>query len=154
MKSKIEFLDNENIQPADWKDMLEEYMVNCVDGKITPRQLIGYQKVIAKEIAEGEVYLSILKIRGKFIGFGLYQKRSTIADSGRISELYVREGFRRYGYGTMLETHVCQNMKKLGLKTVSLTPNDTVDFWKKRGYSEYCPNLLQNQPMIMVKNLN
>lgn len=106
------------------------------------------------------VYLDLMKINNKPIGFIIYQIDSPESDwcqkdgFGFIKEIYIAKGLRNQGLGKLLVAHAEQSLKGKNVEQIYLTSDDSGLFWNQCGYKITHEKGYRNEDPIYIKKVN
>lgn len=106
------------------------------------------------------IFLDLMKINNKSIGFIIYQIDSPESDwcqkegFGFIREVYIDKELRKQGLGKLLVAHVEQALKDKNIEQIYLTSGDSGLFWSQCGYKTTYETGYRNEDPIYIKKIN
>ncbi|MCQ4921583.1 GNAT family N-acetyltransferase [Tissierella carlieri] len=114
---------------------------------------------IIERVKKQVVFLDLMKINNKSIGFIVYQIDSSQSDwcqkegFGFIREVYVNKELRNKGLGRLLVAHVEQTLKDKNIEQIYLTSDNNATFWNQCGYTITHEVGYRNEDPIYIKKL-
>lgn len=115
---------------------------------------------IIERVKKQVVFLDLMKINSKSIGFIMYQIDSPKSDwcqkegFGFIREVYVDKELRNQGLGKFLVSHAEQSLKDKNVEQIYLTSDNNATFWNQCGYTITNEIGYRNKNPIYIKKFN
>jgi GNAT superfamily N-acetyltransferase len=139
-------LENVNIRPfcshdlSDFKGMFCTYFRSDVKINISDQELESVCHEIADRSLSCSIYVDVLLVDEKSVGFVIYQIDNPKSDWceregwGFIREIYIHGSFRGNGLGAQLVAHTETALYEKGAEHIYLTCDEAAGFWNLRGY--------------------
>ncbi|WMM26799.1 GNAT family N-acetyltransferase [Tissierella sp. MB52-C2] len=115
---------------------------------------------IIERVKKQVIFLDLIKVNNKSIGFIIYQIDSPKSDwcqkegFGFIREIYIEKELRKQGLGKLLVAHAEQSLKDKNVEEVYLTSDNNAAFWNQCGYTLTHETGYRNEDPIYIKKVN
>ncbi len=151
------------IKESDYKsfiNMFNSYFLDDFKIEVEHAKIEEICLDIMESVKKQVVFLDLMKINNKPIGFIMYQIDSPESDwcqkdgFGFIREVYIDKGLRNQGLGKLLVAHAEQSLKDKNVEQIYLTSDDSGLFWNQCGYKITDRIGYKNEDPIYVKKIN
>jgi RimJ/RimL family protein N-acetyltransferase/GNAT superfamily N-acetyltransferase len=152
-----------SFQEYDYKsfvNMFNSYLLHDLQMELQYPQIEEICAEIREMVRKQVVFLDLMKINNRNIGFIIYQIDSPRSDwcqkegFGFIREVYIEKDLRGQGLGKLLSAHVEQSLREKNVVQIYLTADNCGAFWNQCGFTKTHEIGYKNQDPIYVKRIN
>lgn len=143
LKIDRKYEEIQSFQEADYEsfvDMFNSYFLDDLKNNIQYLKIQEICSYLVETVKNKVVFLDLMKIYNKPIGFIIYQTDSPESDwcqkegFGFIREIYIKKEFRDQGLGKLLVSSTEKRLKDMDVEHIYLTSDNSGWFWNQRGY--------------------